>query len=374
MRQRSADRREHVESCPECRGRQQRERQYLERLHSAAVPEASDDLTARLLARTEQLAAERRESPRPNPQPTDTAPSATPVAEPEHGARHGSLPPALAAGGAVAALVLMAGTAYLMGGDTGVPADAAEAAALSRSEIAEPLVPEDQLGAAGDGVPRAAGDAGSGTRIGFGLGGEPDFIPAGALSTGQLAAFRSQGWACPELRELGFHLVWARAGALSGDEVLELRLTDGRHFATVLEQHAPDQHASGQHAPRTPLAPGAVPGRAADTSPTNVLTGHTAVADGFTPGRSGVSTAVAAARSGELWVNHVPPFRAIYQTAGATFTYVTDQPAEQAGDAVTALARAGDATPGAAPVSASRDGIAERMERGLSRILARLAP
>jgi hypothetical protein len=268
----------------------------------------------------------------------------------------------------------MAGTAYLMGSDAGVPADATEAAALSRSEIAEPLVPEDQLGAAGDGVPRAAGEAGSGARIGFGLGGEPASIPAGALSAGQLAAFRSQGWACPELRELGFHLVWARAGALSGDEVLELRLTDGRNFATVLEQHAPDQHASGQHVPRTPLAPGAVPGRAADTSPTNVLTGHTAVADGFTPGRAGASTAVPAARDGALWVNPGPPFRAIYQTAGATFTYVTDQPAEQAGDAVTALARAGDGTSGAAPVSVSRDGIAERMERGLSRILARLAP
>ena len=373
-RQRSADRHEHVESCPECQGRQQRERQYLERLRSAAVPEASNDLTARLLARTEQLAAERQDSqptdPQPtDPQPTDTARPATPAADPECGARRGSLPPALAAGGAVAALVLMAGTAYLMGSDAGIPADGTGAAALAQSEVAEPLVPEEQPGAAGVGSPRAT--AGSGTRIGFGLVGEPDFIPAGALSTGQLAAFRSQGWACPELRELGFHLVWARAGAMSGDEVLELRLTDGRHFATVLEKHAPGQHASGQHASRTPLAPGGLPERAADPSPINVLTGHSAEGDGFTPARTGAPTAPA---NGVLWVNPAPPFRAIYQTAGATFTYVSDLPVEQAGDAVTALARAGDATRVSAPVSASRDGIAERMERGLSRILARLAP
>src|SRR2546426_83606 len=52
--------RRHVESCPECDAQQQRERQYLERLRSAAIPAASDDLTARLLARTEQLAAERQ--------------------------------------------------------------------------------------------------------------------------------------------------------------------------------------------------------------------------------------------------------------------------------------------------------------------------
>ena len=55
----AAGRRDHVEACAECRARQQRERQYLEKLRGAAVPEASEDLTARLLARTGQLAAER---------------------------------------------------------------------------------------------------------------------------------------------------------------------------------------------------------------------------------------------------------------------------------------------------------------------------
>ncbi len=49
----------HLDSCAECRHRQRRERQYLERLRGAEVPVASDDLTARLLARTEELARER---------------------------------------------------------------------------------------------------------------------------------------------------------------------------------------------------------------------------------------------------------------------------------------------------------------------------
>ena len=78
-----AGRHDHVESCAECRARQQRERQYLERLRGAAVPEASEDLTARLLARTGQLAAERAasertaEAEREQTAPAATAPAAT---------------------------------------------------------------------------------------------------------------------------------------------------------------------------------------------------------------------------------------------------------------------------------------------------------
>ena len=113
----------------------------------------------------------------------------------------------------------------------------------------EPLGAGELFDASGSGSPGLPGAEGTGPRVAFGLGGEPDFTPAGTLSTGQLAAFRSQGWTCPELRDLGFHLIWARAGVISGDEVLELRLTDGQHFATVLEQHA---SARGpRHGPRT---------------------------------------------------------------------------------------------------------------------------
>ena len=280
-----------------------------------------------------------------------------------HGARRrGPRLPMLAVGGAVAALALMTGTAYVMGGDDAVPAEGAETATLAHPDApglpasGEPLGATELFDASGSGVPGAEE---TGPRVAFGLGGEPDFTPAGTLNTGELAAFRSQGWTCPELRELGFHLIWARAGVISGDEVLELRLTDGRHFATVLEQHA---------STRAPAAPPA-PARAED-SPINVLTGHAAVADGFIQAKAGTPSAAPEPGYGFLWVNPAPPYRAIYQTSAATYTYISDLPAEQADDGVAALTRVSSGT----PVPASHNGIPERIERGLSRILEHLAP
>ena len=244
------------------------------------------------------------------------------AAGPHRARRRGPRLPVLAVGGAVAALALMTGTAYVMGGDDAVPAEGAETATLAHPDApglpasGEPLGATELFDASGSGVPGAEG---TGPRVAFGLGGEPDFTPAGTLNTGELAAFRSQGWTCPELHELGFHLIWARAGVISGDEVLELRLTDGRHFATVLEQHA---------STRAPAAPPA-PARA-EVSPINVLTGHTAVADGFIPAKAGTPSAAPEPGNGFLWVNPAPPYRAIYQTVGGDI-HVHFGPAGRAG-------------------------------------------
>ena len=380
----AAGRHGHVESCAECQARQQRERQYLEKLRGAAVPEASEDLTARLLARTEQLAAERGNN-QPGGAPRDPsarvpAKPATPelsgadrpfadgpaaVTRPQGSYRAGPRRPVLAGAGAIAALALMTGTAYGMGGDDAVPADAPESSALARPDTAglpaggEPLGAGELFDANGPGSSGVPGAEGTGPRVALGLGGEPDFTPAGTLSSGQLAEFRSQGWTCPELRDLGFHLIWARAGVVSGDEVLELRLTDGRHFATVLEQHASTGAPAARPAPAR-----------ADVSPINVLTGHAAVADGFIPARAGTPSAVSEPGNGVLWVNAAPPYRAIYQTSAATYTYISDLPADQADDGVAALTRVSSGT----PVPATRNGFPERIERGLSRILEHLAP
>lgn len=342
----------HVESCPECRARQQRERQYLERLRGAAVPEASDDLTARLLARTQELAAERHAT---YAQATD--PSTLPPV-PQGLGRPRVRIPALVAGGAAAAMALMAGTAYLMGGAAVPLADGADAAAFLRHDAA---------GAAAAGDPGR--DAAPGAGAGWTLTGTPDLTPAGALSAEQLATLRSQGWACPELRELGFHMIWARGGVVAGGNVLELRLTDGQHFVTVLEQHGtllPAHGAAGVQQPGAPV---------------NVLTGHPATADGFTAAGPGGMTGSPGSGGGTLWINAAAPFRAIYQASGATFTYVADLPAEQAGDGVAALMQAGAGSParagtpaGASIPAAGPDGIPERMERGLGRILELLAP
>jgi hypothetical protein len=339
-----------VESCARCRSQQHRERQYLERLHGAAVPEASGDLTARLLARTGQLAAER---------------SATDAPRPARGERPWIHLPALAAGGATAAVALMAGAAYLMGAEAAPLADGAESSAFLRQGAPAPLIPGSSPISGGSLLPGASLPSGNpegaepGPGLGWSLAGRPDFTPAGALSAEQLATLRSQGWACPELRELGYHIVWARGGVVAGEEILELRLTDGRHFATVLEQHGPGQGNPGL--PQHSLAAGQ------PSAPVNVLTGHTATADGFTA--SELDEVAPQPGGGTLWINTAGRYTAIYQTPTATFTYVSELPAEQADDAVAALVRA----PGSAGTP-SADGVAERMERGLGRILELLAP
>ena len=316
---------QHLDSCTECLLQRRRERQYLERLRGAEVPRASDDLTARLLARTEELASEK---PAPEPGPRSPAP------------HRGLRLSALIAGGSAAAATLLAGSAYLMGGDTTPLAEGAPSSAFLQEDL---QVSEATSGGAGAVTSRLS------------VTGEPDITPAGVLTAAQLNGLRSQGWTCPELRELGYHLVWARGSVVAGGEVLELRLTDGQHFATVLEQHS---------SPDARQLPGA-------TAPVNVLTGRPAAADGFTSVDDG------------LWVNTAAPFRAIYQTSSATFTYISDQPAEQAEDGVAALVQsrsggtAGIPAHGTAALGAGdgqEDGLTARMGRGLTRILEFLAP
>ncbi|WP_306999947.1 hypothetical protein [Arthrobacter sp. V1I7] len=370
-------RRKHREACDECRLQERRERQYLERLRGAAVPVASDDLTARLLARTEELAREARPAAgHPAGDPPSLQPG-TVQGGTQHGGRVRSGVPArprlaaLSAGGAAAAVALMTGSAYLMGGSP---------APLAGSEISSAFPQKDLRVSAAAGTPEA------GTASGWGLTVEPDITPADALTAGQLTALRAQGWSCPELRELGFHLVWARGGVAAGGDMVELRLTDGHHFTTVLEQHArqPSQHGGSgfQHTP--------------DAPPVNVLTGRSAAADGFTAAAGAEGTALPAGTlpetlsgegSGGLWINAAPPFRAIYQdSAGATLTYVSDQPAAEAADGLAALIRASApqraetrAADGTAPDDATGsevflEGIRARIERGLGRIPELLAP
>ena len=98
--------------------------------------------------------------------------------------------------------------------------------------------------------------------------------------------------------------------------------------------------------------------------------------------------------SGILWLNHSSPFAAIYQAGDATFTFVSDQPAEHAADGGAALVRSrseavrtaahgASVEPGtSATGSAAGHGagaepghdIGVRLERGLGRIVELLAP
>ncbi len=301
---------------------QDRERQYLRRLRDAAVPAASEDLTARLLARTEHLAR----LPRNESSGRDAVPDRGPgTGRRRHlsGVRLSSvrLLAGTATGGAAAAVTLLAGAAYLMGGDSG-PAG------------------------------------------GRGVTGIPDATRAETLTSGQLTHLRARGWTCPDLHEAGFHLIRARVAAVAGADVVELRLTDGQRFATILEQHpAPVPRSAGQ------------PGAPYPQPPINILTGHAAAADGFAPATpAGFLAALpggAANPDGRFWVNPEEPYRAIYQSATATITYIAD-----ASDGTSTGVGTGvtGAESGSSPASNAAEAVRTRMERGLGRLLELAAP
>ena len=279
---------DHIRACAECASALHRQRQYIERLRTAAVPAASDELTARLLLRTQQLAM---------------APA--PVSRPSR--------------------MMLAG---LAGGVAVVAAGAVAAGAYT---------------AAGEPRQYAAGTAS--------LYGQSGHSPG---TDSRLAALRSSGWTCPELRAMGFHLVSASTTVLAGRPTVELRLTDGQHTARILEQH--------QGSPAAPW-------------PINPLTGHPAGSDGYVAADLPGATA-----DGQVWVKAGPPWSAIYQTPRSTFTYVSDLPATSADDAVAMLAGAGSAaSPGVAAgtdaaggTAAAQETVVDRLERGLRKIARQL--
>lgn len=316
----------HILSCTDCSSAVRRERQYLERLRGAAIPEASHDLTARLLARTQQLAM----APE---QPTDAG-------------QRPAMMLVLTAGGAAAAAGMVAVAAFAMAGDPSPVAGPFASAAVL------------QQGTQGTAANRN-------------------------LTGTQLTGLRTEGWACPELQAMGFHVISAQATVVSGRPALKMRLSDGAHYATVLEQHLATGTSGGRAVADESAAASASP-----VSPINVLTGRPAADDGFV----GASTAVGAlhdartADDGSLWIKTAAPWTAIYRTSGTIFTYVSDLPSEQADDAVAVLVRAGAAAdeglfaasqPGAAgsaSVQTGNDPVSERLQRGLRKIMEVFTP
>lgn len=260
---------EHLQRCAECAAAVKRERQYIERLREAAVPPASDDLTARLLARTQLLAA---------------APERVPSQHP------GARALALTAGGTAAAAGILAVSAFALAGDTLPAAGTAIHASLTQHAA--------QLPADG-----------------------------GALTAPQLSALRAEGWVCPGFESLGFQIRSANAVTLNGLPAVELHLSDGQHYATVVEQH---------------------------------------------PGW-------AAAVTGALVVSSLAPWTATYATAEGTFRVESDLPAGKADDTLPVLEQlssvaaegidAGASTgPGADPATAGDESPAARLERGILKI------
>lgn len=266
---------EHLQNCADCALSLARERRYIERLRDSEVPPASDDLTARLLARTRILAA----APPPAPAPHLAAKVLS-----------------VAAGGTAAVAGILAAGAFAL---------------------------------AGDGLP-AAGPALSGSLVR-----QASQLPADGrqLSGLQLSALRSEGWVCPGLEALGFHIETANAVTFNGRPAIEMHLSDGRHYATVLEQH---------------------------------------------PARTGL-------QEGKATVSGRQPWTATYETAAATFTVESDLPADLADDTLPVLHElsiraaegihaGGSADQASLQAASPGDSPAARLERGFRKLGELLAP
>ncbi|WP_286139760.1 hypothetical protein [Arthrobacter sp. Rue61a] len=276
---------EHLQDCAECRIAIRRERQYLERLRGAAVPEASQDLAARLIQHTERLANE--------PAPTYS------TSTPQHpfGRFRGLRIAGIAAGTLAVSAGALAVSAYVIAGD----------------EDSRVLAGPSDLGAvagAWTGSP-AESMVGPAFRAGSTV----------SLSPAQLESLRDEGWACPELSGMGFHVVSAQATMLNGNPAVEIRLESNGHYATIVEEHLP--------------------------------------ANGSGPGRS---------RSAQLSVTQGIPWKAVYTMPAAVISYASDLPADSADDAVPEIVRAGESM---ALISADEDPEAwyKRVLRGLQTLL-----
>lgn len=280
----------HLEACEECAATVRRERQYLERLRDAPIPPASDDLTARLLARTHELAAQPPAPAHPN------------------GSSLAARALAFTAGGTVAAAGVLAVGAFTAAGD---PLNAGGTAAEAAFSHVSSQTPADGR----------------------------------TLTAAQLATLRSEGWACPELQAMGFHLEGAKALVVDGQPAVELRLTDGAHHATVTEQHPVQAQAAGHTAP------------AAESTP-------------WVTGGAGGEAVPAQGGGAAAW-------SATYRTAALTITYRSDLPSGQADDALPILKRladnAAEGVAASAPETAegqAAEPLEARLERGFNKIAA----
>ena len=297
---------------------------------------ASDDLTARLLARTEELAR------------AGTWPAGSPA--PASGTR--GFRPATAGGGAGGRrarqppTALLGGSAYLMGGDR-------RPGRRRRAGLGLP--------AAGPCCLRGCCRRGRDRR--------PGRPPAGASPANRISprpgrSRRRSSPPCapragPAPSSANSATTWSGPGP--GCWPAATSWSCGSPTAGT----SPPSWNSTVACPGSPARPGGGPQTLA--APVNVLTGRPATSDGFTSARVPAAMTATGAGAGTgrgmLWVNHAAPFAAIYQAGDATFTYVSDQPAEQADDGVAALVRASSAAADRPPARRTRAGPASRRGR-----------
>jgi hypothetical protein len=134
-----------------------------------------------------------------------------------------------------------------------------------------------------------------------------------SLSEQQLSELRKDGWACPEMASMGYHVVSARALMQDGHPAVELHLSDGDHHATLVEEHLEGSGTSGTH----------------------------------------------------LSITQGAPWQAVYSSPVAVLRYSSDVPASQAAGAVPELVKAGDSLVVARPAENNTETWDERLQRGL---------
>ncbi|MFJ4168292.1 hypothetical protein ACIPY3_02160 [Paenarthrobacter sp. NPDC089714] len=270
----------HLDQCTDCRLALRREQQYLERLRDSAVPQASEDLTQRLLQRTQHLAGE-------SDSPFD------------------DLRPASASWRGLRLAGVAAGTLAVSAG----------ALAMSAYAVAGDPIPEARAAASGSVASVAGAVTGGPAELMVEQGTKT--VRAVSLGPEQLASLREQGWACPELSAMGFHVISAEATLHNGHPAVELKLESNGHHATVLEEHLPTA-----------------------SQPTTA----------------------------QLTLTQGSPWGAVYRTPSGILSYSSDLPAEKADDAVPELVRAADAMAASSEVPAAETW-SDRLLRGLRTLL-----
>lgn len=213
----------HLQDCSECQAAVLRERQYLERLRRAAVPEASQDFTNRLIEHTQRLAQS----------------DSTDGLAPEPSMWRGIRIVGVTAGGLAVSAGILAVAAYALGGEV-----APQASNRGEQEV-RTLV--------GSTVPANAEQPlpVTGSRLSLPV------TVAGTVSLNaqQLSELRKDGWACPELASMGYYVVSARAMMQDGHPAVELHLMSGEHHATLVEEHLEGSGTSGTQLSITQGAP-----------------------------------------------------------------------------------------------------------------------
>ncbi|WP_423181901.1 hypothetical protein [Arthrobacter sp. NyZ413] len=277
----------HVEECSECQAAVLRERQYLERLRRASVPEASQDFTNRLIEHTRRLAE------------SDDAGQPASERRPWQNMRIAGA----AAGGLAVSAGILAVAAYVLGGE------ATPQASNAGEQEVRTLVSSTSAANLPDQLPMTSPQANLPVTVSASV----------ALNPQQLSELRKEGWACPELDSMGFHVVGARAMMQDGHPAVELQLDNGAHHATLTEEHL---EGSGSTGTRLSTSPGT-------------------------------------------------PWQAVYTSPVAVLRYSSDMPPEQAASALPELVKAGDGLL-ARPAQDTSESWNERVQRGL-RTLAGLA-